>query len=98
MELIESWIVRRLAVGSIAWLDVSLPCTMHERLPETTEEGKRKPTDEDGKSCCVEKEGNAQVWYRPARVKATGCVGTNRYGHQGEETNRFRGCSIRRRS
>lgn len=84
-------------VGSIARLDVSLRCTVHEKLPETIEEAKRIPTDEDGKSCCVEKEGNTQVWYRPARVKATRCVGTNRHGRQGEQSKRLRECSIRRR-
>lgn len=77
----ESKAVRRPVVSSIDRLDVSLRSTVHEKLPETTEEGKRKPTGEDAKSRCVEKEGNTQVWYRPARVKATRCVGTNRYGH-----------------
>jgi hypothetical protein len=44
---------------------------MHEGLPETAEEGKRKPTDENGKSRRVEKKWNAQVLYLPTGIQAT---------------------------
>jgi hypothetical protein len=57
--VIESMGRTAVPVSSIAWLDVSLRSTVQKKLPETNEEGKRKPTDDHGKSCRVENEGNA---------------------------------------
>ena len=41
---------------------------MQESLPEAADKGKRKPTEQDGKSCRVEKERDTQVCCLPARV------------------------------
>ena len=72
---------------------------MHERLPEASEEGKRKPTNQDAESSRVEKEWDAQVRCLPARVQATRRVCTDCDGRECQHTHqlRLRGLSGRRR-
>jgi len=55
----ESEVVRRLAVSSSGWLDVSLCRTMNKSLPEPAEKAKRKPAKQDSESRRVDKEWNA---------------------------------------